>query len=164
MNKFIIQDLIIYSLILGFIFGVLSVIPYVGTFMIFGIMLLVAPLVMIYLIMAGKMDLTTLQNSIIDGAITGFSANLTFTFSACIVLVLLQIGFKYSPNYLLTSMIMNSSVWIIIMCSIFIGTLVAATNAFSGFLTYYTINFIRDAYERKHPHKEESQDFTQYLK
>ena len=164
MNKFIIQDLIIYSLILGFIFGVLSVIPYIGTFMILGIMLLVAPLVMVYLIMAGKMDLTTLQDSIIDGAIIGFSANITFTFSACIVLVLLQVGFKYSPNFLLTSMIMNSSVWIIIMCSLFIGTLVAATNAFSGFLTYYTINFIRDAYERKHPHIKEDKDFTQYLK
>lgn len=164
MNKYVIQDLIIYSLILGFIFGVLSIIPYIGTFMIFCIMLLVAPVVMVYLIMAGKMDLTSFQDSIINGAITGFFGNLTFTFSACLVLVLMQIGFKYSPNYLLTSMIMNSSVWIIIMCSVFLGTLVAATNAFSGLLTFYIINFIRDAYERKHSLQKENKDFTKYLK
>ena len=164
MDKNIIKNLIIYSLILGFILGVLSIIPYVGTFMIMGLLLFVAPLVMLILIMEGKMDLTTIQDSIIDGAITGFCANLTFTFSACIVLALLQIGFKYSPNYLLTSMIINSSMWIIIMCSVFLGTLVAATNAFSGLLTYYIINFIRDSYEKKHPQKDTNKDFTQYLK
>ena len=163
MDKLVIKDLIVYSLILGFIFGVFAVIPYIGTFMLFGIMLFVAPLVILYMIMAGKMDLTTIKDSIIEGAITGFSANITFTLSACIILVLLQIGFKYSPNYLLTTMIMNSSIWIVIMCTLFLGTLVATTNAFSGFLTYYIINFIRDIYEKKHPQIEEKKDFTQYL-
>lgn len=150
MNRLILKDITIYSLVLGFILGLLSVIPYIGTFMLFALLLLVAPLIVLYMIMAGKLDLTTIKDSIIWGAASGFSANITFSVSACITLALLKIGFNYSTNYLLTTMIMNSPVWLVFICIIFLGTLVATTNAFTSFLTYYIINFIRDMYERKH--------------
>lgn len=163
MDKFLVKDLIIYSLIFGLFFGVLSIVPYIGVFMLISILLFCAPVVMIYMIMAGKLDLTTIKDSIIWGAICGFSGNITFATGASIVLVLLKIGFDYSSNYLLTTMIMNSPIWLTLVCIIFLSTLVATTNAFSGFITYYILNFIRDSYERKQLLNKEKNSFRNYM-
>ena len=131
--------------------------------MLISILLFCAPVVMIYMIMAGKLDLTTIKDSIIWGAICGFSGNITFATGASIVLVLLKIGFDYSSNYLLTTMIMNSPIWLTLVCIIFLSTLVATTNAFSGFITYYILNFIRDSYERKQLLNKEKNSFRNYM-
>ena len=50
--------------------------------------------------------------------------------------------------------------WLLICFIIFIGIFNATTNAFSGFATYYVINFIRDMYEKSHPRDEQNDDFT----
>ncbi|MBR1460868.1 hypothetical protein IJ596_04470 [bacterium] len=163
MDKFLVKDLVVYSLIFGILTGVLSVIPYVGMLMLFMILLFTAPVVILYMIMAGKLDLTNIKDSIIWGAICGFSGNLTFCAGACIVLVLLKIGFDYSSNYLLTTMVMNSPIWLTAICVIFLSTLVATTNAFSGFITYYALNFIRDSYERTHKSEKNNDNFKNYM-
>ena len=59
--------------------------------------------------------------------------------------------FNLTMNFVLTTMIVNSPLWLLGVFIIFIGVLCATTNAFSGFLTYYVINFIRDVYESEHP-------------
>ena len=163
MNKFLIKDLVVYSLIFGILTGVLSVIPYVGMFMLFLILFFAAPVVILYMIMAGKLDLTNIKDSIIWGGVCGFSGNLTFCIGACIVLSLLKIGFDYSSNYLLTTMVMNSPIWLTMVCVVFLSTLVATTNAFSGFLTYYILNFIRDSYARTHKPDQNKDSFKNYM-
>ncbi len=163
MDKFLVKDLIIYSLIFGFVVGVLSIVPYIGLWMLFFILLLTAPVVILYMIMAGKLDLTTIKESIIWGAICGFSANITFSFGACLILVLLKVGFNYSPNSFLTTMIINSPLWLTFVCIIFLGTLVATTNAFSGFLTHYILDFVRDSYERKILSNKKDDNFKNYM-
>ena len=72
MDKFIIKTIVVLSLILGAILGLLAPIPFVGMVMLFTALLLAAPLVVIYLIMDGKFDLTTIKDSIITGALIGF--------------------------------------------------------------------------------------------
>ena len=155
MDKQLVKCLIICSLILGIILGVFSVIPYLGTFLLFIVCLFSAPLVMLYLIMDGKYDLTTVQQSIIDGAIIGFFANITYCIGFSILSVLISIAFNYTPNVILTSMISKSPLWLFVIVIIFIGVLLATTNAFSGFLTYYIINTIRDLYEKKNLQRKE---------
>ena len=150
MNRAIIKSLIICSLILGLILGILSVIPYLGVISFLALMLFSAPLVMLYLIMDGKLDLTNIQNSIIQGAITGFFANIIFCGVFAILSVLILVGFNYSVNLILVSMIKNSALWLFVLMVLFIGVLTAVTNAFTGFITYYIINVIRDIYEKKH--------------
>ena len=103
----------------------------------------------VLLIMLGKLDLTTVKDSIIQGLTAGFFANITFSLGYCISTALIYIIWKYTSNYFLTTMIINSSAWLIFMIIIFIGTLTAVTNAFSGFCLYYIINYIRDYYEEK---------------
>ncbi|MBQ8459568.1 hypothetical protein IJ541_05650 [bacterium] len=150
MDKFVVKDIILLSLILGIILGIFSPIPILGMVMLFIMLLLSAPIVMLYMIMDGKLDLTTTKDSIITGAISGFSSNFTFSITYCVVMAILANGFHYTTNFFLSAMITNSPIWLLLVFIIFLGVLCATTNAFSGFLTYYIINFIRDLYEKQH--------------
>lgn len=155
MDKFIIKSIIILSFILGVILGVLAPIPVAGMVMLFIVLILAAPLVMVYLIMDGKLDVTTPKDSIITGAVIGFCANLSFSAAYAIVMAVLATCFNLTTNFFLSAMIINSPIWLVGVFVIFIGILCAVTNAFSGFATYYIINLIRDMYEKNHP------EFTQ---
>ena len=150
MDKYILLNLMIISMAAGFILGEIAVIPYVGTFALILMLFIPAPISILLLIMLGKMDLTNVKDSIIQGLFAGFFANLTFSIGYCITTALIYGIWKYTTNYLLTAMIINSSVWLILAVIIFIGTLTAVTNAFSNFGLYYIINFIRDSYEKKY--------------
>jgi hypothetical protein len=138
----------VYSLLLGLISGMLAPIPYVGMVMLIIMLLLTAPIVMVYMIMAGQFDLTSAKNSIITGAISGFSANFSFSFTYAVMMVILSKAFHITTNFFLTAMIVNSPIWLLLVFIIFIGVLFATTNAFSGFMTHYIIDFIRDIYEK----------------
>lgn len=154
MNKVILKHLAILGLLIGAVLGILAAIPYVGGFALFAVLFLASPVVMLLLIMAGKYDLTTPKDSIINGALIGFFCNITFSFAYSIVVALLYIILKFTTNYFLTAMIINSPVWLLVLIVLFIGVLTATTNAFSGFMTHYIINLIRDIYEKKHTDKE----------
>jgi len=149
MNRNIFINLLIISLAVGFVLGELAVIPFVSMIALFLMLFLSAPIAIVLLIMLGKLDLTTVKDSIIQGLTAGFFANITFSLGYCISTALIYIIWKYTSNYFLTTMIINSSAWLIFMVIIFIGTLTAVTNAFSGFCLYYIINYIRDYYEEK---------------
>ena len=151
MNRILIKDIVILSLIFGSIMGLIAPVPILGTVVLFSVLLLSAPIVVLYLIMTGKLDLTTAKDSIISGAIIGFSTNLTFSIFYSMVMAILAVGFHVSSNFFLSTMIINSPLWLIMVFIIFIGVLFAVTNAFSSFATYYIINFIRDIYEKEHP-------------
>ncbi len=164
MDKFIIKNIVILSLILGAILGVLAPIPFVGGIMLFCVLLLAAPAVVLYLIMDSKLDLTTPKDSIISGALIGFCADLTFAACYSIVMLILAKGFHYTPNFFLTAMLTHSPIWLVLLFIIFLGILCATTNAFSGFTTFYIINFIRDTYEKQHPElkNQTNKNFTEY--
>lgn len=149
MDKYVVKNTIILSFILGLISGLLAPIPYVGMVMLIITLLLTAPIVMVYMIMAGQYDLTSTKDSIITGAISGFSANISFSFVYASMMVLLSKVFHITTNFFLTTMIVNSPIWLLLVFIIFVGVLFGTTNAFSGFMTHYTIDFIRDIYEKK---------------
>ena len=148
MNKDVIKNIIVLSLIFGVITGALSVIPHLGTVILLIVLLLTSPIVITYMIMDNKFDLTDTKDSIITGAISGFSVNLSFSLIYCIIVTLMSKIFGIVDNFFLTSMIVNAPVWLIFVFIIFIGVLFGTTNAFTGFVTYYAINLIRDSYEK----------------
>ena len=159
MDKFVVKNIIVFSLVLGAILGLLAPIPYVGTVMLVIALVLSAPIIMFYMIMDSKLELTTTKDSIITGAIVGFTVNISFSIAYASVVAILAKTINYSSNYILTTMIVNSPIWLLGVFIIFIGVLCATTNAFSGFLTYYLINFIRDMYEKQLPQNKDD-DFT----
>lgn len=151
MNKFVVKNIVILSLILGCCLGIFAPIPFVGMVMLFSILLLAAPLVIVYMIMADRSyDIASPKDSIITGALIGFCSNMTFAFCYSILMVILAKVFHYTPNFFLTAMLTHSPLWLILVFIIFLGVLCATTNSFSGFATYYIINFIRDMYEKQH--------------
>ena len=90
-----------------------------------------------------------------------FCVNITFSGMYCLLITILAKGFQYTTNFFLTAMITNSPIWLIAVFIIFIGVLCATTNAFSGFLTYYIINFIRDMYEKQHPELRQNNNYKE---
>lgn len=72
MNKVILKNLAVLSLILGLILGSVAPIPYVGGIALTAMLILAAPIVILLLIMAGKADLTSIKDSIIMGSSIGF--------------------------------------------------------------------------------------------
>ncbi|MBO5385448.1 hypothetical protein J6A64_03955, partial [bacterium] len=117
-------------------------------------------IIMLYLIMDNRLELTTTKDSIITGAIVGFVVNISFSIAYASVMAILAKFINYSSNFILTTMIVNSPIWLLGVFIIFIGVLCATTNSFSGFVTYYIINFIRDMYEKQLPKNKEDDDFT----
>lgn len=149
MSKVVVKNTIILSLILGMIAGIFAFVPYIGLWALILVLIFSAPIVMIYMIMDSKFDFTTTVNSIIVGAISGFSSNISFSLVYILVAVILSKIFNITTNFILTAMIINSPFWLIVVFMIFMGILFGTTNAFSGFLTHYVIEFIRDIYEKK---------------
>lgn len=161
MDKVVIKYTVILSLILGLILGLVAPVPIIGTLALFGLLLLAAPLVIVYLIMDGKPEISSPKDSIITGAIIGFVANISFAIVYSIITAVMSGLFHYSSNLFLTAMIVNSPIWLLLTFIIFLGILCGTTNAFTGFATYYSINLIRDIYEKNHPELKQNQDFTQ---
>ena len=151
MDKVTIRNIIVLSLLVGSILGLLAVIPHIGLLAMLVSVLISAPIVMVYLIMDGKFDLTTIKDSIITGALIGAISGVAFSVVYSILIALLSVVFHYSSNLVLSYIITKSYAWIYLSMIIFIGVLYAFMNAFSGFLTYYIINFMRDVYEQNHP-------------
>ncbi len=160
MDRYVVKNLILFSAILGVLLGFFGVIPFIGVWMLVILIVLAAPLVMVYLIMDSKLDLTTIKDSIITGAIVGFNSSIFFSAAYSMIAAILFKNFHFSSNQILTSIIINSPMWLLICFIIFIGIFNATTNAFSGFATYYVINFIRDMYEKSHPRNNDNDDFT----
>ena len=84
MNRNIFINLLIISLAVGFVLGELAVIPFVSMIALFLMLFLSAPIAIVLLIMLGKLDLTTVKDSIIQGLTAGFFANITFSLGYCI--------------------------------------------------------------------------------
>lgn len=155
MDRVVVKNLIIISAILGVILGVLGAVPYIGIWLFIFAILFSAPVTMVYLIMDSKLDLTTIQNSIITGAITGFCSCVFFSCAYSILTAIIFNLAHYSNNKILTSIIINSPMWLLAVFIIFIAVVSATVNAFSGLATYYIINYIRDMYEKNHPQDEQ---------
>ena len=149
MDRVLAKNIIILSIFLGVILGLLAPVPYLGMIMLMAVFLLSAPAVMIFLIMDAKLDLTTTQDSIIQGALAGFVSGFAFSVTYAVLMFLLATFFHYSSNFILTTMIANSPIWLLFVFIVFIGVVFGTTNAFSGFLTYYIINLLRDMYEKR---------------
>lgn len=156
MDSMTLKNIICLSLILGVVLGIIACIPYIGVIGLISLFLLSAPLVTIYLIMDSKLELTTIKDSIINGALIGFVTSLSFSAIYAIITVSIDKIFHYTNNLILTTMIENSSIFLFIVAIFFMGIVYATTNAFSGFMTYYTINFIRDLYEKKQQNEEQN--------
>ncbi len=144
MNISLIKLITLMSIFIGIIAGFLTLVPFIGGWVFFILICFAAVIEMGFLLKAGLLKLDSAPESAIIGSIIGFLSFIGFSIIYMpLVIILLKI-FKYYVNYGVALALNNSSLWIIILVTLFMGILSATINAFTGFLTYYVSGFIEN--------------------
>lgn len=140
-NKLLIKQMATLSSVLGLILGVLTVIPFICNFSFFALIVLAAPLILIYMKKLDMIGILDIKQGAIYGAIVGFVSFLAFSVS--FVPLATIIGFLYKGSYYLgISLLVRSGLFVIVMMVFFVAILAALMNAFSGLVTIYVYNQI----------------------
>ncbi len=141
-NYTLLRQISVLSIFFGLLLGAITLIPYVGTFSFIFLICFMAPLVIWILVKYNCLSLTSIKDSVIVGAIAGFVSYMGFSILYVPVSVVLMKFFHLAANYGVGFMLQNASFFILIVVSIFMGVLGATVNAFTGFLTFYVIDFL----------------------
>lgn len=141
MTKSVLKIIFLLSIFLGIVSGVLTIVPYAGEIVFWLLITITAPLVIVFLSRHKFLEIETVKQSVVIGGIIGFVSFLAFSAVYVPLVVVLAKVFKYSSNYGVSMFLTNATFWLIVMISIFMAILSATINAFSGFVTYYLIEF-----------------------
>ena len=140
----LLRQISILSVFFGALLGVITLIPFIGTFSFIFLICFIAPLVIWILIKYECLSLTSIKDSIITGALSGFISYMGFSIIFIPASILLMKFFQIASNYGIGLMLNDDNAFILIVLSVFMGVLSATVNAFTGFLTFYVIDFIKN--------------------
>ncbi len=139
-QKSLIKIITIVSVLTGAITGVVSVIPFLSFLLMITVMFFMAPFIIIYLRHLNIIKDTQIDKSMIYGAISGFTGFIGYSLTFFPIAFIIDSIFKTQTFF-----------WVKVVCQNFLFTLTlifctsllcAMFNAFSGFLTSYTIQYI----------------------
>lgn len=136
-NMSLLKVILLMSTLLGFVFGLISPIPYIGGLAFFVLLCFAAPIVLGMLLNIGVLKIDNISESAVLGGIVGFVSYIAFSVVYMPIVLILYKVFNYYVNYGVTLALTNANLFVIVVVSIFMGILSASINAFSGFLTYY---------------------------
>ncbi len=143
MNKKVLKQVSLLSIFLGAVLGVITIIPYLGEIAFWILMCLSSTVVILFMKKFSMLKITSVQESAVLGAIIGFISFVGFSIFYIPIIIVLARFLQYYPNYGVSMALNNASLGLIIVLVIFIGVLAGTINAFSGFLTYYGIDFFQ---------------------
>lgn len=143
-NYVLLRQISILSVFFGAVLGTLTLIPYIGTFSMIFLICFIAPLVIWTLINYECLSLNSIKDSIIVGSLSGFISYMGFSIVYVPISIVLMKYFHIAANYGIGLMLNDANVFILIVLSVFMGVLSATINAFTGFLTFYIIDFIKN--------------------
>lgn len=139
MNKIILKQISLLSIFLGAALGVITVLPVIGEIAFWILMCLSSAAVILFMIKLDMLEITSVQESAVLGAIIGFISFIGFSVFYIPLIIILAKFFQIYPNYGVSMALSNATLGLIIVLVIFMGILCATVNAYSGFLTYYGI-------------------------
>lgn len=140
-NKLLIKQMATLSGVLGLILGVLTIIPFICNFSFFALIVLAAPIILVYMKKLDMIGILDIKQGAIYGGIIGFVSFLAFSVS--FVPLATIIGFLYKGSYYLgVGILVRSGFFVMIMMVFFVAILAALMNAFSGLVTTYVYNQI----------------------
>lgn len=143
MNKSILKIISLLSAFIGVVLGVLTLIPYLGE-LAFGVLLLfAAPIVVVFLTRNNLFEIFTVRQGAVIGGIIGFISFMAFSILYVPLVIILAKALHYYPNYGVSMMLTNAGVGIILLLAVFMGILSATINAFTGFITFYILEFVK---------------------
>lgn len=152
MNKTILKQAAFLSIFLGAALGVITVIPFHGDIAFWILMCLSAAAVILFMTKLEMLSVKSVQESAVLGAIIGFISFIGFSVLYIPLIIALAKFFQIYPNYGVSMALSNASLGLIIVLVIFMAVLCATINAFSGFLTYYGMDFFRILNEKEDEH------------
>lgn len=141
-NFILLKQIAILSAFFGAVLGAITLIPYLGVISFVFLISLIAPLVIWLLVKYNCLSLLSTKDSVIVGAIAGFVAYLGFSIIYVPISVLLMKVFHLAANVGVGFMLGNATFFLLVVISLFMGVLGATINAFTGFLTFYVLDFI----------------------
>lgn len=141
-NFILLKQIAILSTFFGAVLGAITLIPYLGVISFVFLISLIAPLVIWLLVKYNCLSLSSTKDSVIVGAIAGFVAYLGFSIIYVPISVLLMKVFHLAANVGVGFMLGNATFFLLVVISLFMGVLGATINAFTGFLTFYVLDFI----------------------
>lgn len=145
----LLRQITILSAFFGAILGAITLIPYLGILSFIFLICFIAPLVIWLLVKYNCLSLDSMKDSIITGAIAGFVSYLGFSIIYVPISVILMKLFHIAANAGVGFMLGNATFFLLVVISLFMGVLSATVNAFTGFLTFYVIDFINTIEKRK---------------
>ncbi len=148
-NFILLKQIAILSAFFGAVLGALTLIPYLGVISFVFLICFISPLVIWILVKYNCLSLSSIKDSVITGAISGFVAYMGFSIIYVPISVILMKLFHISANIGVGYMLGNASFFLLLVLSLFMGVLGATVNAFTGFLTFYVLDFINSIEKRK---------------
>jgi hypothetical protein len=142
MNKLLLKQILILSAFLGLVIGLVTLIPVVGKLAFITLMCFTSAIIIVFMQRLGLMEQLDTKASVIFGAIIGFVAFIAFSIVYLPATALLDRFFNVTSG--ISIALRSGTFGIISILVIFMGILAATMNAFSAFMTFYVIEFIRE--------------------
>ncbi len=136
MNKILIKQISVLSLILGAVLGAITIIPYVGILSFLAQMFVAGTIVLLYMKKNDFVGKLTPRDGGIYGSIIGFVSFIGFSLTFVPIATVIGLFVKGS-YYTGISMLFRIGFIVLIMMVIFVAILSALMNAFSGLATVY---------------------------
>ena len=147
-NYVLLRQISILSVFFGAVLGAVTLIPYLGVVSFVFLLCFISPIVILLLTKYDCLSYLSTKDSIIIGAISGFVSYLGFSIIYVPISVILMKFFHIAANYGVGLMLEHASFFILVVISLFMGVLSATVNAFTGFLTFYVMDFL-DVFRNK---------------
>lgn len=143
MNTKVLKQINFLSIVLGAMLGLITAIPFIGSIAFWILMCIASTIIITMMTKSELLIINSVRESAVLGAIIGFTSFLGFSLFYVPIIIILAKYFNIYPNYGISMALSNASLGVIIIFVIFVAILSATLNAFSGFLTFYGINFFK---------------------
>lgn len=142
MNHILLKQITILSAFFGALCGLITLIPFINSFSFIFLVCFIAPLVITILVKYNYLSLNSIKESVTYGSLSGFISFLAFSIIYVPITYLMMKFFNISTNYGISLMLVNANFFLLTVVSVFMAVLGATMNAFTGFLTFYIIEFL----------------------
>ena len=138
-KQLLLKQMGMLSSVLGLVLGVITIIPFICNFSFFALIVLSAPIILVYMKKLDMIGILDIRQGAMYGASIGFISFVAFSVS--FVPLATIIGFIYKGSYYLgVSLLFRTGFFVLIMMVFFVALLAALMNAFSGLVTIYVYN------------------------
>lgn len=147
MSKLFLKQISVISAILGAGLGILSLIPLIRNLSIFALVIIIAPVVIIFMKKNNLLKEVNIREGMIIGAISGIVSVIAFIIVFTPIDLFLSLFIKNGYINWIASLIKTAGFFVYIMLLFFMCILNAITNAFSGLTTAYVYEFLKNMKE-----------------